>query len=144
MPPAPAWRHSSSALAGASRFRSAPRSKRATRSSARPSLRFAPQAVARPSTTSSVAVSARLAGTSANSPDQDLHQGPAASSGRPFLCPPPDGLVPECPVDLEAFELVMLRRPADAPDYDEPTLERIQREHLAYHASLRDAGHLAT
>jgi uncharacterized protein len=52
--------------------------------------------------------------------------------------------VPECPVDLEAFELVILRRPADAPDYDEATLERIQREHLAYHASLRDAGHVAT
>jgi uncharacterized protein YciI len=47
-------------------------------------------------------------------------------------------------VDLEAFELVILRRPAHATPYDEPTLERIQREHLAYHASLRAAGKLAT
>lgn len=38
----------------------------------------------------------------------------------------------------------MLRRPADAPPYDEATLERIQREHLAYHASLREAGRVVT
>src|SRR5437899_11098130 len=45
-------------------------------------------------------------------------------------------------MDLEAFELVLLRRPPDAPRYDEETLERIQREHLAYHDSLRAAGHV--
>jgi hypothetical protein len=43
-------------------------------------------------------------------------------------------------VRLEAYELVILRRPADATEYDEPTLERIQHEHLAYHAALRDSG----
>jgi len=38
----------------------------------------------------------------------------------------------------------MLRRP-DAPRwYDEETLERIQREHLAYLESLRAAGHVVT
>jgi uncharacterized protein len=47
-------------------------------------------------------------------------------------------------VDLEAFELVVLRRPRDAPAYDEKTLERIQREHLDYHASLRAAGQIVT
>jgi uncharacterized protein YciI len=47
-------------------------------------------------------------------------------------------------VDLEAFELVILRRPADAPSYDEDTLDRIQRDHLAYLESLRAAGHIAT
>jgi uncharacterized protein len=47
-------------------------------------------------------------------------------------------------VDLEAFELVLLRRPADAPAYDDDELERIQREHLAHHARLRDAGQVAT
>ena len=47
-------------------------------------------------------------------------------------------------VDLEAFELVLLRRPADATPYDEATLERIQREHVAYHASLREAGQVVT
>jgi uncharacterized protein len=46
--------------------------------------------------------------------------------------------------DLEAFELVMLRRPADARAYDEATIERIQREHVAYHASLREAGQVVT
>jgi uncharacterized protein YciI len=47
-------------------------------------------------------------------------------------------------VDLEAFELVLLRRPAGAPDYPDQDLERIQREHLAYHAGLREAGHVVT
>jgi uncharacterized protein len=47
-------------------------------------------------------------------------------------------------VDLEAFELVILRRPDDARSYDEATLERIQREHLAYQESLRADGHIVT
>jgi uncharacterized protein len=47
-------------------------------------------------------------------------------------------------VNLEAFELVLLRRPASAPDYPGEELERIQREHLAYHAGLREAGHVVT
>jgi hypothetical protein len=47
-------------------------------------------------------------------------------------------------VDPEAFELVLLRRPASAPDYPGEELERIQREHLAYHADLRKAGHVVT
>src|SRR5215475_11455243 len=49
-----------------------------------------------------------------------------------------------CPVDLEAYELVMLRRPREPRDYDEDTLQRIQREHLAYHASLRESGQVVT
>ena len=49
-----------------------------------------------------------------------------------------------CPVDLEAFELVVLRRPREPRDYDDQTLERIQREHLAYHASLRESGQIVT
>ena len=47
-------------------------------------------------------------------------------------------------MDLEAFELVLLRRPASAPDYPDKELARIQREHLAYHAGLREAGHVVT
>ena len=47
-------------------------------------------------------------------------------------------------MDLEAFELVFLRRPAGAPDYPDEELERIQREHLAYHERLREAGHVVT
>ena len=47
-------------------------------------------------------------------------------------------------MDLEAFELVLLRRPASAPDYPDEELERIQREHLAHHAGLREAGHVVT
>ena len=47
-------------------------------------------------------------------------------------------------MDLEAFELVLLRLPASAPDYPDEELERIQREHLAYHAGLREAGHVVT
>lgn len=47
-------------------------------------------------------------------------------------------------MDLEAFELVLLRRAPDAPAYDEDELERIQREHVAYLASLREAGKIVT
>ena len=47
-------------------------------------------------------------------------------------------------MDLEAFELVLLRRPATAPDYPDAELERIQREHIAYHVRLREAGRIVT
>jgi len=47
-------------------------------------------------------------------------------------------------VDLEAFELVLLRRPENAPVYADDVLERIQDEHLAYHARLREAGQVVT
>jgi uncharacterized protein len=47
-------------------------------------------------------------------------------------------------VDLEAYELVLLRRPEGAPDYDDAELERIQREHLAHHERLRASGHVVT
>ena len=47
-------------------------------------------------------------------------------------------------MDLEAFELVLLRRPENPPDYDDTELERIQREHLAHHARLRASGQVVT
>ena len=50
----------------------------------------------------------------------------------------------QCRVDLEAFELVLLRRPEDATAYPDAELERIQQEHLAYHAGLREAGQVVT
>ncbi len=39
---------------------------------------------------------------------------------------------------------MLLRRPGGAPDYPAEELERIQRAHLAYHARLREAGHVVT
>jgi uncharacterized protein len=47
-------------------------------------------------------------------------------------------------MDLEAFELVLLRRPDGAPDYPDEEIDRIQREHLAYYAGLRAAGQVVT
>ncbi len=47
-------------------------------------------------------------------------------------------------MNLEAFELVLLRRPDHPPDYPDAELQRIQAEHLAYLAGLRDAGHIVT
>jgi uncharacterized protein len=47
-------------------------------------------------------------------------------------------------VQLEAFELVLLRRPATAPAHDEETLSRLQREHLAYQDRMRAEGHMVT
>jgi uncharacterized protein len=47
-------------------------------------------------------------------------------------------------MELEAFELVLLRRPASPSDYPDEELDRIQREHLAYYAGLRAAGQVVT
>jgi uncharacterized protein len=47
-------------------------------------------------------------------------------------------------VDLEAFELVLLRTPENAPAFDDAELGRIQKEHLAHHARLRESGHVVT
>ena len=47
-------------------------------------------------------------------------------------------------MDLEAFELVLLRTPADAPVYDDDTLDRLQREHLAFYDRLRQEGTVVT
>ena len=47
-------------------------------------------------------------------------------------------------MELEAYELVLLWRPADAPEYDLETLDRLQREHLDYLAWLREPGSVAT
>jgi len=43
-------------------------------------------------------------------------------------------------MELEEFELVILRRPAEPASYDDETLDRIQQEHLAYLAGLRETG----
>jgi uncharacterized protein len=47
-------------------------------------------------------------------------------------------------VDLDAYEIVFLVRPRDAPPYDDSTLDRIQREHQAFHADLRARGEVVT
>jgi uncharacterized protein YciI len=47
-------------------------------------------------------------------------------------------------VNLEAFELVLLRRGPNVTPYDDATLQRIQAEHMAYHASLRASGDVVT
>jgi uncharacterized protein YciI len=45
---------------------------------------------------------------------------------------------------LETFQLILLRRPAEAPEYDEATLESIQQQHLAHYDALRSDGRLVT
>jgi uncharacterized protein len=47
-------------------------------------------------------------------------------------------------MELEAFELVLLRRPDDATDYPDEEIDRIQREHLAFYARLRASGEVVT
>ena len=47
-------------------------------------------------------------------------------------------------IELEQFQLILLRRPDGAPSYDEETTARIQREHLAFYAAMREAGHVVT
>jgi uncharacterized protein YciI len=45
---------------------------------------------------------------------------------------------------LEVFQLVLLRRPSDAPEVDEDVAERIQREHLAFYDQQRAAKTVVT
>jgi uncharacterized protein len=47
-------------------------------------------------------------------------------------------------MELEAFELVLLRRPDDATDYPDEELDRIQGEHLAFYNRLRETGEVVT
>jgi uncharacterized protein YciI len=47
---------------------------------------------------------------------------------------------PNIPDAFDVFTVVVLRRPADAPDLPEDELARLQAEHLAYRAELRDRG----
>jgi uncharacterized protein YciI len=47
-------------------------------------------------------------------------------------------------MNLDCYELVMLRRPPRPTEYDEDTLDRIQAEHLEFHAKLRAEGIVVT
>jgi uncharacterized protein len=47
-------------------------------------------------------------------------------------------------MDLEAFELVLLRRPDNPTEYPDEETDRIQREHLAFYARLRESGEVVT
>jgi uncharacterized protein len=47
-------------------------------------------------------------------------------------------------MELEVFELVLMRRPDDATDYPDEEIDRIQREHLAFYAGLRASGDVVT
>src|SRR5262249_35634657 len=44
---------------------------------------------------------------------------------------------------FDRYTLVLLRRPANAPDLPEEELDRIQDAHLAFLAAGREAGHIA-
>ena len=43
-------------------------------------------------------------------------------------------------VELEPYSFVLLRRPADAPDYPDEQLDELQEQHLAHLASLHERG----
>jgi uncharacterized protein YciI len=45
-------------------------------------------------------------------------------------------------VKLDTYTLVLLRRPANAPELPEEELERLQAGHLAFHARMRAGGHV--
>jgi uncharacterized protein YciI len=47
-------------------------------------------------------------------------------------------------IHLHQFQLVLLRRPDNAPSYDDETTEQIQRDHLAFYAAMRQAGDVVT
>jgi uncharacterized protein YciI len=47
---------------------------------------------------------------------------------------------PNIPDAFDVYTLVLLRRPADAPDLPEHELDALQARHLAYRAQLRGEG----
>jgi uncharacterized protein YciI len=47
---------------------------------------------------------------------------------------------PHVPDEFEVFTVVVLRRPADAPDMSEEELDELQARHLAYRAELWQQG----
>jgi uncharacterized protein YciI len=47
---------------------------------------------------------------------------------------------PNIPDAFDVFTLVLLRRPADAPDMSDDELDALQARHLAYRAGLRRQG----
>jgi uncharacterized protein YciI len=49
---------------------------------------------------------------------------------------------PNIPDAFDVYTLVLLRRPADAPDMPEAELDALQARHLAYRAGLRREGTL--
>jgi uncharacterized protein len=52
--------------------------------------------------------------------------------------------MPQWSVDLEVFELVLLRTPPSAPDLAQDAAERLQAEHLAFYDRLRATGQVVT
>ena len=47
---------------------------------------------------------------------------------------------PNIPDAFDVYTLVLLRRPADAPEMPEDELDALQSRHLAYRAKLRNDG----
>jgi uncharacterized protein len=50
---------------------------------------------------------------------------------------------PPGPDAFDVFELVLLKRPADAPEITDEEAERLQRLHLEHLALMEEQGHLA-
>jgi hypothetical protein len=44
-------------------------------------------------------------------------------------------------VKLDAYTVVFLRRPPDAPEMSDEELDALQQGHLAFPARMREAGH---
>ena len=49
---------------------------------------------------------------------------------------------PNVPDAFDVYTLVVLRRPADAPDFSEEELDRLQAGHLAHRAELARQGYM--
>jgi uncharacterized protein len=49
---------------------------------------------------------------------------------------------PNIPDEFDVYTVVVLRRPADAPEMSDEELDALQARHLAYRAELRDQGPL--
>ncbi|MGN6474761.1 MAG: hypothetical protein ACTHK4_14080, partial [Mycobacteriales bacterium] len=46
----------------------------------------------------------------------------------------------EPPAEFDVYQLVVLRRPADRPRYEEETEDLLQAQHLGHFATMKEAG----
>jgi uncharacterized protein YciI len=64
------------------------------------------------------------------------------ANSRPSFVTEPELRTAEPPDEFDVYELVILRRPDDAPPLDDEAAELLQRQHLGHFASMKEAGYM--
>jgi uncharacterized protein YciI len=64
------------------------------------------------------------------------------ANSKPSSVTEPEPRTAEPPDEFDVYELVILRRPSNAPSIDDATAELFQRQHLGHFATMKEAGYL--